>query len=472
MNTGSKSSRVWIPRLIAAAGFGLCLVLPQPGGLDPARWEAIRRSLAIFTLCIVLWVTGALPLMVTSLLPLALFPLLRVLSVKESYSLFGNEVVFFLLGVFVLASGVIRTGLSTRIAWSVLRIWGRSPRMLLGATILLPAFGSFWMSEHAVAAMMFPVVLEVANVLRVHTTCRSYGQALFLALAWGCVVGGVATFLGGGRAPLAVGILREKTGDDIEFLRWMIATLPTVVLMLGVAYGMLLWISRRESPDMEPVRELLAAKRRISSPMSPKERGMALLMLATVAGWTFFKDSLGGLAGVALLSAVLAFATGILDWKEVEQDVNWGILLMYGGAVTLGYAMQSSGAAEWLSTRLFSQFQGSPHLFVALMSFLSIALTEGMSNAAVVALLLPVSLNYAGGDVLLGRLVTMAIAVPAGLAFCLPMATPAVALAYASGLLTMKDTIVTGLILAGIAWVIFNVSAWLWFPVVGMGRVF
>jgi sodium-dependent dicarboxylate transporter 2/3/5 len=410
--------------------------------------------------------------MVTSLLPLVLFPLLRVLTVKESYALFGNEVVFFLLGVFLLSSAIIRTGLSARLAWTMLRFCGRSPRLLLGASLVLPAVGSFCMSEHAVAAMLFPVLLEIGNVLNVHTRYRTYGRALFLALAWGCIIGGVATYLGGGRAPLAVGILRETTGDSISFVRWMLANLPLVVLLLGVAFGLLLRMTRNELPDMRPVQELLEARSHTLGTMSSREKGVAVLTGGTIVAWAGFAPLLGGLAGIALLSAIIAFAFGLLEWSEVEQDVNWGILLMYGGAVVLGFAMQSSGAARWLSGMLFSAWRPSPSVFVGLISLISILLTEGMSNAAVVALLLPVALDYAGGEVLLARLVTASVAVPAGLAFCLPMATPAIALAFASGLLKMRDTVIYGLILAGIGWTLFNLSAWFWLPVVGMGRLF
>jgi sodium-dependent dicarboxylate transporter 2/3/5 len=453
---------------VAVGAFLILLNAPAPSDMALGAWLLIRRSLAIFALCVTLWVTNALPLMVTSLLPLALFPLLGVLPVRDAYALFGNEVVFFLLGVFILTSAVMRVGLSTRLAWTMLRLCGRSAPALLAATLMVPAFGSFLMSEHAVAAMFFPVVLEVSHVLGADTRYRSFGRALFLALAWGCVIGGVATYLGGGRAPLAAGMLREATGDAVGFLRWMSATFPLVLALLAVAYGFLAWISRDGTPDMRPVQELLRDRRRALGRVSRREKGVAALMAATIIAWAALSKPLGGLAGVALLAVVIAFACGLLNWREVEEDVNWGILLMYGGAIALGFGLQSSGAAAWLSGVLFGGFQGRPGLFVAAMSLLSIGLTECMSNAAVVALLLPLALDYAAGDVYLGRLVTMSIAVPAGLAFCLPMATPAIALAFASGLLRIRDTVGAGVLLAAVAWLLFNVLARVWLPVVGM----
>ncbi|GIX07260.1 MAG: sodium:proton antiporter [Candidatus Poribacteria bacterium] len=454
-------------RLLALGSFGLCLLLPAPSSLPMEAWIPIRRSLGIFVLCLILWVFDALPLMVTSLLPLILFPLLGVLSPAETYRLFGNEVIFFLLGVFILASLVIRSGLSNRLAWTALRLWGRSPRRLLAATLLLPAFGSFWMSEHAVVAMLFPVVLEIANVLDVHERHPRYGKGLFLALAWGSVIGGVATFLGGGRAPLAVNLLRNATGLSVGFLQWMVATLPVVLVLLGVALVLLLRVVGSDLPQMAPIAELLETRRQTLGRMDRTECGTALLMLLTVGAWIAVSEPLGGLAGVALLSCVVAFALGWLEWNDVEEDVNWGVLLMYGGAVTLGYALRASGAAAWMASAFFGDWVRSPALLIGALSLAAILLTSAMSNAAVVALLTPIALSQASSPEM-AKLVTISVAVPAGLAFALPMATPAIALAYSSGLLTMRDTVATGAVLMAVSWVVFNLAVRFWFPLIEM----
>ena len=244
----------------------------------------------------------------------------------------------------------------------------------------------------------------------------------------------------------------------------MTGTLPLVVVMLAVAFLFLRRMIREDLPDMRPVEELLNTRRHSMGKMSATERHVAILLLLTIIGWIGFTHELGGLAGVAILSVVIAFAFGMIEWDEVEQDVNWGVLLMYGGAITLGFAMQSSGAAAWIAGVTFSNWTDSPVIFIALISAMSIALTEAMSNAAVVALLMPIAVDFASDNLLLARMVTMAIAIPAGLAFVLPMATPALALAYSSGLLTIRDTVKYGIWLAVIAWIVFNVTAWLWLP--------
>jgi len=187
---------------IAIFLFGFIVYLPNPEGLTTNG----KKALAIFVLCVIFWVSQIIPLMITSLLAIILFPLLGILPAEKTYSLFGNQAVFFILGAFILASAVTRTGLSNRIALIFLKWFGHSPKILLLGVVVLSAFSSFWMSEHAVAAIMFPIITAISLSLELKPEESNYGKSLFLGMAWGCVIGGVATFLGGARAPLAVGM--------------------------------------------------------------------------------------------------------------------------------------------------------------------------------------------------------------------------------------------------------------------------
>src|SRR5262245_33217401 len=183
---------------LGIAAFLLVYFMPPVAGLEAPG----QRALAVFVVCLVYWVTGVLPLMVTSILAMVLLPQTGVLSAKDTYALFGNEAVFFILGAFLLAAALMRCGLSTRLAIGILRRFGHTPRTLLLSFFLMNAFMAFFMSEHAVAAMTFPITLEIASVLGLERQGSNYGRALFLAMAWGTQIGGIATLLGGGRAPL------------------------------------------------------------------------------------------------------------------------------------------------------------------------------------------------------------------------------------------------------------------------------
>src|SRR6185369_16091655 len=194
--------------LLGVVAFVAVQLMHTPEGLSPAG----QSALAVFCLCLVYWVTNVVPLMVTSMLAMVLLPTTGVLTAKDTYALFGNEAVFFILGAFILAASLMKCGLSTRIAIAVLRRFGHTPRTLLLSLFLMNAFMAFFMSEHAVAAMTFPITVEIARVLRLQPQRSNYGRALFLAMAWWTQIGGIATLLGGGRAPLALGMLRESTG--------------------------------------------------------------------------------------------------------------------------------------------------------------------------------------------------------------------------------------------------------------------
>jgi sodium-dependent dicarboxylate transporter 2/3/5 len=449
--------------LLGVAAYLAVRRLAPPAGLSPAGHQA----LAIFALCLIYWVSNALPLMVTSLLVLVLLPTTGVLSAKETYALFGNEAVFFILGAFILAASIMKCGLSTRLAVAILRRFGHTPRTLLLSLFLLNAFMAFFMSEHAVAAMTFPITVEIATVLRLERRRSNYARALFLALAWGSSIGGIATLLGGGRAPLALGMLREATGETYGFVEWSTAAWPLVAVLLVAGWQV---ITRFFPIDIASVRdadEIIAEKALRMGRMSSRERAIGCVMLATLTAWVVGGEEFG-LATIALAGAIAMFVLGLLRWSDVEQYVNWGILVMYGGAIALGAALNRSGAATWMAKALLTAWADSPLTVVVVLSALSILLTEAMSNSAVVALLLPVALGSATALGIDARVMAPAIALPAGLAFTLPVGTPGNAIAYSSGYITLRDMLLPGALLTAIAWGAFVLVIRYYWPLVGI----
>jgi len=446
--------------LVLAAG----LLLPAPEGL---RQEGMR-CLAIFTACSLFWVTGVLPLAVTGLAVLALLPLLGVMSTDSAYALFGNRAVFFILGALVLAATMISTGLSARLALLFVTRFGSSQRSFLLGVLLSSAFMSFWMPEHAVAAMLFPVVVEVARSLKLEPIRSSYGKALFLAMGWGSVIGGVTTLLGGARGPLAIAILFQTTGQTIGFFEWMRVAIPLTAGLLVVTAVMLDRLGAREKVDISPSRDVLEQKLREAGPLSPAERRLAWIAAGTIAGWMTLGHEVG-LAQVSILSAVALFVFKVADWNAVEQNVNWGIIIMYGGAVALGAALVQSGAAHWLAVLLVSNAMLPPVLVLVLLAAGTLFLTEGISNSAAVAVVLPIALSlteFEGSAS--AKLTVFAVTLPAGLAFCLPMGSPPNAIAYSSGFFKLREILVLGLFLklVGLA-LLVALMLWVW-PSVGL----
>jgi sodium-dependent dicarboxylate transporter 2/3/5 len=436
---------------------------PRPDGLSVSG----QRVIGIFALCIGLWVSGAIPLQITSILAIILLPLLRVMPSGEAFALFGNNAVFFILGAFILSAALIDCGLSTRISCAVLGLSSTSAVRLRTTILFLSAFASFWMSEHAVAAMLFPVVLSLVRAMGLRPRQSRFGMSFFFALAWGCVIGGIATYLGGARNPLAVGILFAQSGRQISFLRWLTASLPMVLMMLALAWLVLKVFFKVEPVDMTAARHALHEERRKLGAVTPKERGVAVLSALTIMAWVLLAN-LVGLATIALLSVVLMFVFRLTRWDLIENTVNWGIILMYGGAIALGSALHTSGAADWLVRRALGDAALSPFMLLILLGALSLLLTEFISNAAVVSMLMPVGLGLGQAHGIPLEAVTLAVALPSGLSFVLPMGTPATAIAYSSGFMTQREFIKLGLLMNILSILCFALVAYWYWPRIGL----
>ncbi len=444
----------------------LCAILfnlTPPEGLSLQGYHAM----ILFAATVFLWVSGLLPLAVTSLVAMAMIPLLGIMDAKKTYAMFGNEAVFFILGAFILAAAMTGSGLSARLARSMLATFGRTPRRLALTVYLLCAFLSFVMSEHAVAAMMFPIVAEIGQSLQLTGERGRYGKLLFMSIAWGCVIGGIATFLGGARAPLAVGMLRETTGLGFSFYEWTMAAIPIVIPLLVIGFLVLLFFFPHDIESVEDGLKFLNRKRLEAGRMSYGEMIVAIVMVLTILAWVFLGKALG-LATIAIIATAVLFACRVVSWQAIEEYVNWGVILMYGGAISIASALEKTGAAQWLAGKGLASLSDSPFMVITIISLISLLLTECISNAAVIAILLPIGISIAGSMGMDPRVMTLAITLPAGRDYCLPMGTPANAIVYSSGFLKGREMITAGLIIMAISWLLFLGSARFIWPLLGL----
>ncbi|MBF0273933.1 MAG: DASS family sodium-coupled anion symporter [Nitrospinae bacterium] len=444
--------------LFATLFFFIILALPTPDGLSSEGF----KTLAVFILVLCLWITQALPMSVTALLVFGLLPLLGVMDSNEAFSLFGNQAVFFILGAFFLAAAIMTSGLSTRIAFIFLNLFGSTPKRLLVGLMLSSAFFTFFIPEHAVAAIYLPIALEIARALHLKPGYSRYGKTLFLAVAWGCIMGGVATLLGGARNPLAIGILYEYNGQTISFMEWFLYASPITVCMLIIGVLIIKFKFKPDIHDISPATKLIASKLQEMGGMNLKEKLILVIFLGTVFCWGVWGEELG-LAEIAIISVGLLFLFNLMTWEDVEENVNWGIILMYGGAIAIGKAMVTTGCALWLVNLFLPNDSVSPFLILIGIVVLAVFLTEGISNSAVVALLLPVCLILSEKFGIDPKLVTLAVAIPAGLAFMLPTSSPTNAICYSAGYYTISEIIKITLFLDISVVVVFTlVNQFLW----------
>ena len=437
--------------------------LHPPQGLTTNGYHAI----VLFGATIFLWVSGLLPIAVTSLLSMVMLPLLGIMNAKSTYAQFGNEAVFFILGAFILAAAMTGSGLSARLARAMLARFGRTPMRLALTVFLLCTALSYAMSEHAVAAMMYPVVAEIVTSLGLERGKSRYAGLLFMSIAWGCIIGGIAPFLGGARAPLAATILKESTGLHFSFLEWMTAASMIVLPLVLIGFPLLLRFFPQDIASVEGGMRFLNRKRLEVGKMGFNEFLVALVMVATIICWMTLGEKTG-LAAIAILASVVLFTFRVVTWETIEEYVNWGIILMYGGSIALAGALEKSGAAIWIVKRVLQSFTPSPFVVIAVISFVAIILTECISHAAVVAIFMPIGLSLAASMGIDPKVMTLSIALPAGLAYCLPMGTPATAIAYGSGFLKSRDIIIPGTLIMLISWLLFLASALFVWPLIGL----
>lgn len=457
---------------IVTVGVVVALLLWLGSPLHPDLSDHGQRAIGLFVLAIGLWVTNLIPLAATSLLILALLAMLEILPgphpAQAAFAAFGNRAVFFILGVFVLAAAMLQTGLSTRLTLLFISKFDRSPRRLLGGLLFTASFSAWWMPEHAVAAMMFPIVVEIAQALELPRKGQSvYARQLFLAMAWGAILGGIATFLGGARALLTVGILSQNHPDkNISFVQWVIAAGPLSIILTISAFLYLACVIKPDIDDVSRARKLLEKRVRQLGPMSGREMRMAALMLATICAWVLGSHALEP-AAVSLVAVAAVFVLRIADWRKVEAYVNWGVILMYGGAVALGMAMDKSGAMEWIGQTVMS-IEVKPLVLILILATTTLLMTEAVSNAAAVAVMLPLAFALAAKNSLEPTTLCYVIALPAGLAFSLPISSPPAAIAYSSGYYGIRQAARHGLIMTLISLVAFMLVARYYWPLVGI----
>lgn len=444
--------------------FFVLLGQDAPEGLSAEGYKV----LCLFLLCVCLWSSNVIPLSATSLLVIAAVPLLGIMDASEVYSFFGNKAVFFILGAFVLSGAMIACGLSGRMSLWVIERWGHRPRTLMTSIYLFGAVSSCFMSEHAVAAMLFPIVTEIVSALKLPQGKSAFAKSLYFALAWGCIIGGAATVLGGGRVPLAVEMLEKGTDykSTLGIMQYSQLTLPMIVLLLGCGWVLLTVLFKPEIEDVKPALVDLHEKALARGKVSYQEMGVGAVMGLTLICWFGLGEQLG-IANISIMAIVLLFVLNLITWESVEPHVNWAIILMYGGAIALGQVMASSGAALWLAQKVFQESMTSPVVFLLTVAVLSTLFTTFMSNSAVIAILLPPVLSLCTDFGISPVVATMTVILPSNFAFILPIATPASALAFSSRQISLREMVVSGTLLSLMGMVCFLILLFVIWPWMG-----
>ena len=445
--------------------FASLLLIPAPAGLSVAG----MRVAALAVLMAVWWVTQAVPLAVTALLPIVLLPVLGVMRTSEVTVAYGNHLIYLFMGGFLIAVTIERWNLHRRIALQTIRLVGDTPDRIVLGFMVATAFLSMWLSNTATAMMMVTIGMAVTTQARQLLQAEGiqcsdgefrFGIVLMLGIAYAASIGGIATLIGTPPNALLAGIVEETYGLRIGFAEWMMFGVPLSIAMLASTW---FYLTRIAYPD--DLRRLPGGRHAIRDeltrlgPMSGQERRVLTVAIVVVIAWvthglvgkaTFGRldDSAIAMGGALLLflcpAGRLTAAPRLLDW-QTARGIPWDIIILFGGGFALANAVGASGLTEWLAGRL-GLLHGLPLIAViGAVTVLVIFLTEFTSNTATASLFLPVmgALAQALQIHPLGPMAAAALA--ASFAFMLPVATPPNAIVFGSRQLTATQMAKAGL---------------------------
>ncbi|MFT5612423.1 MAG: sodium-dependent dicarboxylate transporter 2/3/5 [Arenicella sp.] len=436
-----KNKQLWLGPLLSIALFFLMRTN------DIAYPAAITAAITLLTAW--WWATEALPIPATSLIPFAAFPLFGVISHKEAAAGFGSHIILLLMGGFIMAKALEKTGAHERFAMLILRkVGSKSNKQLIFAFMLAAALLSMWVSNTATCLMLMPIAL--ASLVQINNP--KMVVPLILSIAYACSIGGIATLIGTPTNVIFAGVYEEAFGKEFGFLTWLKIGLPIVVLAIPVAW---LWLTRNVSGLCEvtlPTKEAWTVDQKRVVGVFAFVVCLWIFRTEPFGGWTTMIGVTGiGDSSVALLGAALMFivrakdGNGLLDWPSAVK-IPWGVLLMFGAGITIAKAFFESGLAELLGVLLSGMIGGLPiFILILLICLLITFMTELNSNVATATLLIPILAAAATATGLAPELLMIPAAISASCAFMLPVATAPNAIAYATEHVTVKQMMREGL---------------------------
>ncbi|WP_148261802.1 SLC13 family permease [Brumicola nitratireducens] len=414
------------------------------------------------------WATEAVPVAATAFMPIIAFPFLSVSSIAETTAAYANPIIYLFLGAFILALAVERWNLHKRIALVILSYAGTDGKRLIAGFMVVAALLSMWMTNTSTTMMLMPIALSVAKVIaenNLHLTeqrTKSFQTAMLLGLAYAATIGGMATLVGTPPNALLAAFLNEQYGIKITFASWMLVGVPLMLCMLPLAwYSLTHWSFKVDIPANESVNQHLSKLRRELGAMSKAEKRVAIVFALVVVMWitrrpisVLFDINFLNDTGIVMAAALLLFVLPsgnseqkqIMTWDNVSQ-LPWGVLILFGGGLSLAAAVSSSGLASWLGGHLSYMDAFGIFALVIASTALVIFLTELTSNVATTATFLPVVAAVALELGLSPFMLCIPITLAASCAFMLPVATAPNAIVFASGLIKIPQMVKAGLLL-------------------------
>ena len=421
--------------------------IPSPEGLTPKG----HRTLIIVLVALVLIISESIPLPAVAILILIMEVILGVDTADGVASSFMSDAVFFIMGSLMLAVSIVYQGLDKRLALGVINITGNKTWRIVLGFVTISALLSSFIGEHTVAAMMLPVVLALIRNAGLETgKATRLSTVLLFSIAYGCAIGSIGTPSGGGRNVIMIGYLSEFGMAELSYLTWMKFAYPMLLLEIPIT-AIVLWYTFTPSQKIldSAVRKLKVQVAKTGDLTVNQFMAIGIFLLVFV-GWVFLSPFIG-LGIVALSGVFLYLSFGLIEWQEINRNTNWGVILLFGSAISLGIQMKETGAALWVAEgtlhylEIIFQDVAVVRLFVSVV--ITGMLTNLLSNAATVAVLGPIVLDMGGNPLITGIMTSIA----SSFAYLTIVASPTCMIIHSTGLITSSDYLKAG-------WKLFIIS--------------
>jgi len=423
--------------------------------------SAARACAAVGVWMAIWWMTEAISVYATALLPLAVFPLTGAATIKATAASYGHELIYLFLGGFVLALALERCGLHKRFALRVLRMVGTRPTHIVAAFMGIAAFVSMWVTNTATTIMLLPVALSITRLISTQEQLADddFPLCLVLSVAYAASIGGIGTIVGTAPNVFLVSFIQSHMGREISFARWMMIGVPLVIVFVPLTWWLLCRVIYPvSSTRIANADKLLVTLNDELGSIRREEKLTLAIFILTASAWVsrplLNSISFGGLeplagltdSGIAVIAAVLLFVTPVypargeflMDWQTAVK-LPWGLLILFGGGLSLAATLDTTGFSEFLGSRALILSVLPTVVIVALVTGMMIFLTEMTSNTATTATLIPIFYAVAVGLGLNPYLLIMPAGIAASCAFMLPVATPPNAIVFGSGLVTVPQ---------------------------------
>mgnify|MGYP001034295256 FL=1 len=428
--------------------------LPTPEGLSSEG----HRTLIIVVTTLILIVSESIPLPAVAILILIMEVTLGVDSPDGVAASFMSDAVFFIMGSLMLAVSIVHQGLDKRLALAIINITGNKTINITFGFVTVSALMSSFIGEHTVAAMMLPVVLALIKNAGLDTSkATKLSTLLLFSIAYGCALGSIGTPSGGGRNVIMIGYLSEFGLGDISYLEWMKYTYPMLLIEIPIAVTVLWLTFTPKQKSLDTAIRKLKVNVAKSGKLSGKQLMAILVFILVFLGWVFLSPFIG--LGIVALTGVFFYLTfGLIEWPDIARRTNWGVILLFGSAISLGIQMKETGAALYVAENALYSLQYIFKDIEIVRWFFSVVLsailTNLLSNAATVAVLGPIVLDMGGNPIILG----IATSVASAFAYLTIVASPTCMIIHSTGLVSSNDYFKAG-------WKLFIISIILLFLV-------